>query len=52
MGGVKKKIRRGRVPEKINCVDPKGNHGLKQCSINSHPSLLDSFAIKQSHTMF
>ena len=54
MGGVGKK--QGKVTEKINCTNSKDKHGLKfvkkQCSINSHPSLLDSFAIKQAHTVF
>ena len=45
-------MRQGRVTEKINSANPKDNHGLKQCAINSHPSLLDSFAIKQAHAMF
>ena len=39
-----------------NCANPKDNHGIKfiknQCAIKSHPSLLDSFAIKQAHTVF
>ena len=80
MGGVEIKITQGRVTEKINCANPKDNHGLtfikKQCdivsiifilysfilalrkvhvnfnAINSHLSLLDSFAIKQAHTVF
>ena len=56
MGGVEKKITQGKVTEKINCANPKDNHGIKfiknQCVINSHPSLLDSFAIRQAHTVF
>ena len=56
MGGVEKKITQGKVTEKINCANPKDNHGIKfiknQCAINSHPSLLDSFAIKQAHTVY
>ena len=56
MGGVEKKITQGKVTEKINCANPKDNHGIKftkkQRAINSHPSLLDSFAIRQAHTVF
>lgn len=29
MGGVKKKNTQGRVTKKINCANPKDNHGLK-----------------------
>ena len=51
----------GRTIRKVmggmeNCANPKDNHGIKfiknQCAINSHPSLHDSFAIKQAHTVF
>ena len=51
----------GRTTRKVmggmeNCANPKDNHGIKfiknQCAIKSHPSLLDSFAIKQAHTVF
>ena len=56
MGGVEKKTKQGKVTEKINCANPKDNHGIKfiknQCAINSYSSLLDSFAIKQAHTVF
>ena len=48
LGGVGKK--QEKVTEKINCANFKDNRGLKfinnHCAINSHPSLLDSFAIK------
>ena len=43
--------------ENIKYANPKDNHGLKfikikQGAINSHLCLLDSFAIKQVHTVF
>ena len=53
MGGWEKK--QGNVTEKINCAKTIRITMLRiykkqqQCAINSHPSLLDSFAIKQAH---
>ena len=49
--------KQGKVTEKINCENSKDNHGLKfikkkTMCFYSHPSLLDSFAIKQTHTVF
>ena len=54
IGGVEKK--QGNEAETINCANSKDNHGLKfiknECATNSHPSLFDSFVIKQEHKVF
>ena len=34
MGGVEKKITQGMVTEKINCANPKDNHGIKFIKTN------------------
>lgn len=35
MGGVEKKNTQGRVTKKINCANPKDNHGLKFITKNN-----------------
>ena len=52
----KEKKKQGNVAETINCANSKDNHGLKfiknECATNIHPSLFDSFVIKQEHKVF